>query len=149
MWYRRVPPGMSRRVLVPMDRSEQSWDALEYALERFDDATLVVLHVIDPIQAGYGLSIGATAGANEWFEGEKEEAEETFESVRERADEAGVDVETHVEVGRPARTISEFAEDCDHVVIGSHGREGISRILLGSVAETVVRRAPVPVTVVR
>jgi len=45
----------------------------------------------------------------------------------------------------------EFAHegDCDHVIIGSHGREGILRVLLGRVAETVVRRAPMPVTVVR
>jgi len=54
-------------------------------------------------------------------------------------------------VGRPARAIEECAEEAavDHVVIGSHGRDGIARILLGSVAETVVRRSPVPVTAVR
>jgi len=45
----------------------------------------------------------------------------------------------------------EYAEesDVDHIVIGSHGRSGVSRILLGSVAESVVRRADMPVTVVR
>ncbi|MFQ3320370.1 MAG: nucleotide-binding universal stress UspA family protein [Natronomonas sp.] len=137
------------RILVPMDGSEQSWSAFDYAVEQFGDATFVCLRVIDPVKAGYGVGIGATAAANEWIQAEQDAAEEMFDSVRERAEEADVEVETHTEVGRPARTISEFAEDCDHVVIGSHGREGVSRILLGSVAETVVRRAPVPVTVVR
>ena len=49
------------------------------------------------------------------------------------------------------REIIGFAEDNDvsHIVIGSHGRTGASRVLLGSVAQTVVRRAPTPVTVVR
>ena len=61
------------------------------------------------------------------------------------------DVETAIEVGRPAATIVEEARerDVDHIVVGSHGRTGASRILLGSVAETVARRSPVPVTIVR
>lgn len=137
------------RVLVPMDASEQSWKAFEHATERFPDATLVVLRVIDPVQAGYGIGVGAAAGAGQWLEAQKEATEELFEEVREEAAEAGVDVETRREIGRPSHTIVEVAEDCDQVVIGSHGREGVSRVLLGSVAESVVRRAPVPVTVVR
>ena len=58
---------------------------------------------------------------------------------------------TETVVGRPARTIVDYAEqeDVDAVVIGSHGGEAVGRVLLGSVAETVVRRSPVPVTVVR
>jgi nucleotide-binding universal stress UspA family protein len=60
-------------------------------------------------------------------------------------------VRTVHEVGHPARTIVEYAADetVGHVVIGSHGRVGVSRLLLGSVAEKVVRRSSVPVTVVR
>ena len=58
---------------------------------------------------------------------------------------------TEAVVGRPPRTIVDYAEqeDVDAVAVGSHGREGFSRILLDSVAETVVRRSSVPVTVVR
>jgi len=54
-------------------------------------------------------------------------------------------------VGRPTKVIVEYADDhdIDQIVMGSHGRSGMSRILLGSVAEIVVRRASVPVTVVR
>jgi nucleotide-binding universal stress UspA family protein len=129
-----------------MDGSGQSWKAFEYATEQFPDATLVVLRVIDPVQAGYGVGIG---GAGQWLDTQKETAEVLFEEVRSEAEEAGVDIETRREIGRPARTITEVAGECDQIVIGSHGREGVTRVLLGSVAEKVVRRAPVPVTVVR
>jgi nucleotide-binding universal stress UspA family protein len=137
------------RVLVPMDGSEQSWKAFEYAAEQFPEATLVVLRVIDPVHAGYGVGIGGAGGAGQWLDTQKEAAEELFEQVREEAEAAGADIETRREIGRPARTITEVAGDCDQVVIGSHGREGVTRVLLGSVAEKVVRRSPVPVTVVR
>ncbi|MEF8809029.1 universal stress protein [Natronomonas sp.] len=137
------------QVLVPMDGSKQSWKAFEHAAERFPEATLVVLRVIDPVQAGYGIGLDGGAGAGQWLDAQEEATERLFEEVRERAEAAGADVETRKEVGRPAREITDVAAECDQVVIGSHGREGVSRILLGSVAENVVRRSPVPVTVVR
>jgi nucleotide-binding universal stress UspA family protein len=64
--------------------------------------------------------------------------------------ESDTTVRTVHEVRHPARTVVDHAtrDDVDHVV-GSHGREGVSRLLLGSVAEKIVRRSPVPVTVVR
>ena len=60
-------------------------------------------------------------------------------------------VETAIETGDPADMILDYVHehDVDHVVIGCHGRSGVARWLLGSVAEAVVRRAPVPVTAVK
>jgi len=60
-------------------------------------------------------------------------------------------VERELLAGRPATEIVECAaeRDTDQIVMGSHGRDGAARLLLGSVSETVVRRSPVPVTVVR
>ena len=139
------------QILVPMDGSEQSWTAFDHAAEMFGDETIVCLRVIDPVQSGYGVGSGAAAAADDWLDAQEEAAEEMFREVREQADQAGVTVETHTEVGSPARTIEEVAEErgVDHVVVGSHGRDGVARILLGSVSEKVVRRSPVPVTVVR
>jgi nucleotide-binding universal stress UspA family protein len=87
----------------------------------------------------------------EWYEGQKKVSAELLEQAQSVADEYEVTLETESMVGRPSREINEFADehDIDHIVIGSHGRTGVSRVLLGSVAEAVVRRAHCPVTVVR
>ena len=138
-------------VLVPIDGSPQSDAALEYALEEFETAQITVLNVIDPIEAGYTSQATVPGYSEEWFEQSKAAADELFEDAQAAADEYGVDLATATEVGRPSRTIVSYAEDndVDQIVMGSHGRSGVSRILLGSVAENVVRRSPMPVTIVR
>lgn len=144
---------MDKHVLVPMDGSKQADAAFEHALGEFPDATLTLLHVINPARAGYAAQAGIPSFSEEWYENAEREAEELFADARERADEQRFrgTVDTATDVGQPAQIIVEYAEehDVDHIVMGSHGREGITRVLLGSVAETVVRRSPVPVTVVR
>jgi nucleotide-binding universal stress UspA family protein len=138
------------RVLVPYDDSEQAEKALDHAVERYEGDDIVLVYVQDFVAAGYEASPGAALPGywKEWYEEAEAEAETLFEDARERVD---VDLETEAVVGRPERAIVDYINenDIDAVVIGSHGRKGVSRILLGSVAETVVRRAPVPVTVVR
>jgi nucleotide-binding universal stress UspA family protein len=142
---------MDRRVLVAYDDSEQSIEALEFALREFAEATLVVLTIVDPAEANTRRAFSMPTFASEWYEEAREDAQDRVAEATELATAVGVDIETEVAVGRPSKTIVEFASehDCDHIVTGSHGRSGVSRILLGSVAETVVRRSPVPVTVVR
>jgi len=139
-----------RHVLVPLDDSEQAWSALEHAMETFPEARITVLTVIDPT-AGFSSGVGAPASAEVWYDSARERAEGRLEEARDRADDAGIEIETAIEAGRPARCVVDYAEehDVDGVVMGSHGRDGVVRVLLGSVAETVVRRSPVPVTVVR
>lgn len=136
------------RVLVPVDGSQPSNDALVYAFEQFDDAEIVALHVMDPVDGATAWGPGV---ADDWLSASKERSEGILEEAEEIAEEAGRTAETESVVGRPAHTIVEYAEenDIDHIVLGSHGRDGLSRVLLGSVAEIVVRRASVPVTVAR
>jgi nucleotide-binding universal stress UspA family protein len=145
---------MTDHVLVPIDASPLSERAVEFALEEYaDEATITVLHVLDFVEAGYGAPMEASLPGywEDWYESEEENAERLFEEAQATADEYGVTLETETVMGRPARSIVEFAdtETVDHVVMGSHGRSGVSRILLGSVAETVLRRAHCPVTIVR
>ena len=143
---------MSEHLLVPFDDSEQSRAALEYALRNRPEARVTVLYVVDPSAAAFDspLTAGPVA-AEDWLEGARDDAEELLEAAVDLAAEHGRQVETERTVGRPADAITEFAEDedVDGIVMGSHGRSGLTRVLLGSVAETVVRRAPCPVTVVR
>lgn len=142
---------MSKRILVPIDGSPQAHRALEYALAEHPDATFIVLHVVNPSQIAYATDPSGMDYWEEWYESSQEHAEEILEDAAARVNDAGATVTSAIELGSPARVIVDYAEenDVDLIVMGSHGRSGVSRILLGSVAETVVRRAPCPVTVVR
>ncbi|WP_255197230.1 universal stress protein [Halorarius litoreus] len=141
---------MDKHLLVPIDGSEPANAAVAFAYEQFPDARVTLLHVINPTRAGYGAQAGIPSFSEEWYDDAEEAADELFETARADAP-PGVDLRTEVEVGQPSRVIVEFADDhgVDQIIMGSHGRKGVSRILLGSVAEAVVRRAHVPVTVVR
>lgn len=139
---------MSERVLVPLDDSEPARGALEEALERFGTAEIVVLHVVDTSDSSHGIQGSA---AENVYDAREDEAGELFEEARRTASGYGVTLETAIETGQPAEEIVGYvrAHDVDHVVMGSHGRSGISRLLVGSVAEHVIRDAPVSVTVSR
>ncbi|MFC4551598.1 MULTISPECIES: universal stress protein [Halorussus] len=139
---------MAFRILVPMDRSKMAEKALEYALETHPDAAVTVLHVVGVPSAFMGEA--ASLALDDDIETAAEaHAEDVFDRAREIAADRGVEIATVVDVGKPAKAIVSRAADFDAVVIGSHGSDLLERILIGNVAETVVRRSPVPVTVVR
>lgn len=137
---------MSKRILVPIDGSDHSWDAFEFALDEHRDDEVTILHVIDQIEGDYepGESTSRALKRSEDLEAEVHERLETAEGSDTR-------VEFVTREGRPADEIIALAEseEIDQVVMGSRGLSGVKRLLLGSVAETVVRRADVPVNVVR
>jgi nucleotide-binding universal stress UspA family protein len=140
---------MGKRILVPVDGSEQSREACDFAMREHPEAEFVLLHVINPTEAGYSAGASFPAASEEWYEHAKEDAQELLEELE--AENEGATVTTDTVVGKPARAIVEYAaeHDIDRIVMGSHGRSGVTRILLGSVAENVVRNATVPVTVAR
>lgn len=143
---------MARHILVPIDDSPQAHEAFEYAMREFPDATVTAITVLNPAEmSAGGAEMGTASYADQWMEIEEEHAEDRFERTRALADEHGATIETETVLGQPARAIVDYAEnhDIDQIVMGSHGRDGVSRVLLGSVAETIVRRSPCPVTVVR
>jgi len=142
---------MGKRILVPVDGSKQAHEACDFVFREFPDATMVLLHVINPAEAGYSAQASIPAFSEEWYEQETQRAEGLFDEIEAEASDYEIPVERVIEVGKPTQTIVEYAaeHDVDQIVMGSHGRSGVSRMLLGSVAETVVRRSPVPVTVTR
>jgi nucleotide-binding universal stress UspA family protein len=137
-------------VLVAFDFSDTSRSALTYGcnLARAFGARLHVLHVADVI---------STSAAQFYPEGpgdpEDKAGQLALGQLRTLLDAEGVpDARPAVRVARdPAGDIVEYARDvhADLVVIGTHGRTGVSRLIMGSVAEHVVRTAPCPVLVVR
>lgn len=139
------------QVLVAIDDSDPAASALEHALERFPDATITALHVIEVDEPDGSLRQRVLPSEYEQHRHEAEEAAETvLEDVRAYAAEQGVAITTATRYGNPVRQVTEYAEenDVDRVVIGTHDRSGISRLLLGSLSELVERRSSVPVTTV-
>jgi nucleotide-binding universal stress UspA family protein len=143
--------GTYDRILVPTDGSEGVERAIEHAVEvaTDDGATLHGLYVLST-DAYAGLAMESS-----WESVDRllrEDAETAVARVREIAErmDAGVPVETAVVEGKPSREIVRYAESegCDLVVMGTHGRGGIDRLLLGSVAESVIRASSIPVTAV-
>lgn len=139
---------MPDHILVAVDSSACAEAAVDFAAAEWPDADLTFLHVVDPADAAASAEAGFPAGAEEWYEGARSRAAGVLEDAAARVDR---EVETRIEVGAPVGTVCEVAGEgpYDHVVVGSHGRTGIERVLVGSVAEGVVRRADPPVTVVR
>lgn len=148
---------MIDEILVPMDGSPLSEEALRVALEDYPDAEVTVLHVINPSQPGYSYPIEYDSsseplhGSEAWYERSEELAEQLFDQAREIAADQGAEISTAVMVGEPGRVIVDFVEDhdIDQIVIGSHGRADEDQFFLGSVTETVVFRSPVRVLLVR
>jgi nucleotide-binding universal stress UspA family protein len=140
---------MYDRILVPTDGSPEGEHALEYAfdLARAHDATIRAIYVANVASYG-GLPMEtAWEGIGDAL---RTEGQEAVVRVEELAPE-DIEIETAVLEGSPSRVIVEEAdpETCDLVIMGTHGRGGIDRLLLGSVTERVVRRAAVPVLTVR
>lgn len=142
---------MPTHVLIPVDGSEQAEAACSFVAREFPESKVTLLHVVNPSEAGYSVQSSLPAASEEWYERQKEQAAAIFDELEADLLTGNRNIERVIEVGKPVSVIVEFAEDgdVDQIVMGSHGRSGVTRVLLGSVAETVVRRSPVPVTVVR
>lgn len=138
---------MINTVLVPIDGSPESTEALEYALTVHDDASIAVLYVAGEASPMMGEAMGI-AIENDTKEAASDEAQEVFEAAHKLADEAGREVETAIGVGKPGKTIVDSADGFDLVVIGRHSGGLKETLLTGNVTKKVVRESPVPVTVV-
>ena len=139
---------MYDRILVPTDGSPEVDPVVEHAAElvRVHAAELHAIYVVNT--AGY-----ASLPTDSTIEGLGTMLEDQGEAALDRVEElaGGATVERVLVDGSPSKRIVEYAEHehCDLVVMGTHGRGGIDRLLLGSVAERVVRTSPVPVLTVR
>ncbi len=144
---------MTTRILIPMDYSELAKKALRTALSLHPDAEITVLHVIDfrTSDLGPGGWGDEPEEFDQWLEDARDHAEELLADAEAIAAEYDQAIDTDTVVGEDATEILNYVEehDVDVVIVGSHGRSLPARILMGGVSETVVRRAPVPVMVVR
>lgn len=145
------------RILVPMDGSFLSKQALKIALDEYPEAEIEVLHVINPTEPGYSYPIEFETdteplhGSHEWYERSEELAEELFDEAHEIAEPFDATVKTAIEIGDPGREIIDYVShnNIDQIIIGSHGRDEGGPYILGSVTEAVAFRSPVRVLLVR
>jgi nucleotide-binding universal stress UspA family protein len=143
-----------RRIFVPIDFSDSSMRALDYAIDlgRTFGAELAVLFVVEPIYfATPGDLYGTSANLGMLLEEQRRTAREELKKLDERLKKRGVDAQTVLGSGVPHEVIVETAKvrKADLIVMATHGRSGLSHLLMGSVAEKVVRSATCPVLTVR
>ena len=143
---------MYERILLPTDGSDTMLDVVEHAvsLAEIHDATLHVLYVVNTASVSDLPLESSWEGLRHALEREGTAALEDVErTVEQRA--TDVDLRTDLAEGSPSREIVRYADqqDCDVVVMGTHGRSGFDKLLLGSVAERVVRSSNVPVLTIR
>jgi nucleotide-binding universal stress UspA family protein len=145
-------PMQIRQILAPTDFSAPSKHAIAYAFElaqRFG-ATLMLLHVVraPTYPSGGFLPPGmATVLLGEW----ERQARLNLAEMLSESHAAPVEVSRRVVIGNPWRAIIEVAEaeHVDLIVMATHGRSGLSHLVMGSVAERVIRLAPCPVLTIR
>jgi nucleotide-binding universal stress UspA family protein len=130
------------KILFPVDFSTHGKQALEAAvsLARDRSAELVLLHVEEPPMA---------YGGGEFYYGLPEPSHETLQRMLNEVavSDPEIPVTRHLVTGSPGAAIVRFAKEqgIDLIVMPTHGRTGLARLLMGSVAEEVVRKAPCPV----
>jgi len=144
-----------QRILVAIDGSATSTRGLDEAIAfaRLTGASLRLVHIIDELVFVSGFETGATY-VKDVLPKLRRDGESVLAAGRERAVAAGVDVDTvllECFARRAADIVVEQAKawPADLVVLGTHGRRGVGRMLMGSDAEEIVRAAPVPVLLVR
>lgn len=146
---------MYSKILVAVDGSDTSLHALQQAIElaRNLSATLRIVHVVDmnwlPLGPELAIDIEAISAVR------RSAGEKILAAAREAAQKAGLEAEsTLMETETPTQHVAEtIAKEAsrwpaDLVVLGTHGRRGFERMLLGSVAEGMARRSPVPVLLI-
>lgn len=145
---------MLRRILVPVDFSERSLQALDYAVElgRPFGAELLVIFVVEPVYYATPADLyGASANLSMLLEEQMRIGEEQLAELGRRLAKRKVKHRTFLDAGVPYQMITDRAGSlkADLIVMATHGRTGLSHLLLGSVAERVVRNASCPVLTVR
>jgi nucleotide-binding universal stress UspA family protein len=145
-------PGRGR-IVVGVDDSEQAVVALRWALAEgvLRQATVEVVHSWSPPMSAmpFGATLRLRAHEGEIDAVARESVDEIVDGALAEMDDQPPEVLRTILPGAPALTLVEVAEGADLLVVGSHGRTGLSRLVVGSVAMACVQHAPCPVVVIR
>jgi len=140
------------KILVPIDFSDYSLQALKYASEfaKLYKSKILLVYVVEPVIYPPDLSIGQIALPTLSYQIDEKAKEELGRVARENIP-ADIEVIPIVKLGKPYLEIIDLAksEDVDLIIISTHGHTGVEQILFGSTADKVVRKAPCPVLTLR
>ncbi len=139
------------KLLLPVDGSEFSDRALDYVLELARGDEPVETHLLSvqmPIDSGHARMFVSDKEIAAYH---RDEGMAVLKPYIDKLDAAGLEYRWHVLVGHVAQTIARFAKEqkFDKVVMGTHGRTGLKQLLMGSVAQNVIRRLKIPVALVK
>lgn len=138
-----------QRILVPIDFSDCSLEALEYAavVAGQAKASIDLVHILEPVSYGLDFTLSHADERRQ----KRERLSNNLEALSAALSAAGLTVKSHLQGGLPADAIlaDMRALQSDLVVMGTHGRRGLSHVMAGSVTEAVLRRADRPVLTVR
>jgi nucleotide-binding universal stress UspA family protein len=136
------------KILIPTDGSDYTKEAIMKGLElaKLLDAEVTALYVVD--QTSF-INFPMDSTIVSVYSLLEKEGKDAVEFVKSEGAKLGLNVSVKIEEGSPARKILETSKQHDLIVMGTLGRTGVSKLLLGSVAEKVVRFAECPVLVVR
>jgi nucleotide-binding universal stress UspA family protein len=142
-----------KRILVPLDTSLDGEAALPWAVELSKKANskIFLLHVISSIYKTYGLPDYAVNFEKQLFETLRNEGEKYLKDITGSLTKENLDAVYHITAGTPAEKIFTYAEEhlIDLIAISTHGRTGIKRFVLGSVARQVIFSTDIPVLLIR
>jgi nucleotide-binding universal stress UspA family protein len=138
-----------KSILCPLDFSDASKNAFRYACEfaRSMGSKIYLLHIVEPRPIAADMTLTYIPVEEDLEKAALEDLEPLAQGAREK----GIDVQVDVVIGIPSEVIlHQIVEtDASMLIMGSHGKTGLSRLLMGSVAEGVVRKAKVPVLIVK
>ncbi len=138
-----------KRIVVPIDLSTCSLDALEYAVQFAKPlgATITILHAMEPVAYGLDFSL---SHAKEWKE-QRDYLEKRLGVLAACLTAHGIQADHVLKPGLPADSIASYVtqQKFDLMIMGTHGRRGISHVLVGSIAGAMLRHAPCPVLTIR
>lgn len=140
-----------KRLLVAVDGSPYSDRAIRYLIEKRaaegGSMEVFLLNVQRPVSG----DVSTFVSPDQIREYHQDEGLKALESARRALDAAGVAHSHHVAVGEPGELVARFAREkaCDEIIMGTHGRTGLTHLLLGSVSSDVIRRSEIPVLLIR
>lgn len=148
---------MYKKIMVALDGSklaESVLPHLETVIKGSEFPEVIVVQAVEPLSIPYGLEAAKLTSLEQLKEFEihqKADAEKYLKEIVARLSKTGANIKAQVIYGKAAEALSDYASknDIDLVIVATHGRSGVSRWVLGSVADRLIRSLGVPVLVVR